>query len=126
MGRSTVTLDGNAVFGNGDHTVKPSSWRRESVQRGFAGLNGVLSIDLGQRDRTLEQCGTLSADSLRSLRALRENIATYNDGQTHDLVDQEGCSYSNVLMDSFVLLGRMSVANRVSCEYKIIYTQLSM
>ena len=126
MGRSTVTLDGNAVFGNGDHMVTQSSWHRESVQRSFAGLNGVLSIDLGRRERTLEQRGTLSADSIKSLRALRDNIATYVDGQSHDLVDQEGCSYSNVRMDSFALLGRISVANRVSCEYKVIYTQLSV
>ena len=126
MGRSTVKLDGNAVFGNGDHTIKPTSWGRESVQRGFAGLNGVLSIDMGQRERTLEQRGTLSADSLLSLRALQEDITTYIDGQSHELVDQEGLSYSNVLMDSFVLLGQLSLANRVSCEYKIIYTQLSV
>jgi len=114
------------MFDKGEHTLQPLSWRREAVQRGFAGLDGVVSMDLGRRERKLQQRGHLVSASKASLLQLMELVASYIDGQSYDLTDQNGVFYPQVRMDSFALRGPIRAANQASCEYEIIYTQLSV
>jgi len=125
MNTTAITLNNVNLFGNGRHTVQPMSWRRETVDRGFAGLNGVVSIDLGRRERKLKQRGCLRAVSVESLVQMIEDISAYINGQAYELVDHNGVSYVNVRMDSFILLGPITAGNQAGCEYEIIYTQLS-
>ena len=120
-----IKLDGKAMFDVGAHAVRPMSWRRETVERGFAGLNGVMSIDLGGRERKLKQRGALKADSVAALLKMIDEISCYIDGQIHELADQNSTCYTNVRMDSFTLLGSIEVGNQACCDYEIIYTQLS-
>ena len=124
MNSGTILFNGERLFGGGQHLVLAMSWRRESVERGFAGLDGVLSIDLGMRGRTLKQRGRLSAGSVVAMAELTDDISSYIDGQAYTLVDQNGISYGNVRMDSFKLSGPIAVGNQASCEYEIVYTQL--
>jgi len=125
MSNTTITFDSQAIFGVGEHAIRPLSWRRETLDRGFAGLNGVMSLDLGRRERKLKQHGQLSANSIAALLSMMENIATHIDGKSYELVDQNGCSYADIRMDNFTLLGPINTGNQVRCEYEIIYTQLS-
>ena len=101
------------------------SWRRETIDRGFAGLTGVMSLDLGGRERKLKQRGTLRADSVAALLSLTDEISSYIDSQTYELIDQNGYSYANVRMDNFTLQGPIETGNQACCDYEINYTQLS-
>ena len=125
MSSRIVTFNNERIFGNGEHTVQPLSWRREMVERGFAGLDGVVSTDLGLRERKLKQCGYISAESVAAVTNLLENISAYIDGLSYDLVDQNGVSYSDIRMDSFTLSGPIGKGSQARCDYEIIYTQLS-
>ncbi len=125
MNHSTIKFDNQDFFGKGQHTLRPMSWCRETVERSFAGLDGVVSTDLGCRERILKQRGCLSAESVIALTRLMENISAYIDGQCYDLVDQNEILYPHVRMDSFTLRGPISGGNQARCEYEIIYTQLS-
>ena len=125
MNTVIIRFNNDDLFGIGRHAVEPMTWRRESVDSGFAGLNGVVSIDLGRRERKIKQRGCLRAVSVESMLQQIENISAYINGQAYTLVDQDGVSYANVRMDSFVLLEPISASNQASCEYEIMYTQLS-
>lgn len=124
MSNTTIMFDSKALFGTGRHVLQPTSWQRESTDRGFAGLDGLMSVDLGKRGRKLKQCGFLAASSVAAIMALIETVSGYIDGQSYTLVDQHGVVYSNVRMDSFRLLSPIAVGNQSQCEYEIIYTQL--
>lgn len=124
MSNTTIMFDSQAIFGAGRHLLQPGSWRRESTDRGFAGLDGMMSVDLGLRERKLKQRGFLSAASIAGLMQLMANISAYIDGQGYTLLDQHGITYANVRMDSFRLLNPIAVGNQSQCEYEITYTQL--
>ena len=124
MSNTTIMFNGQAIFGAGRHALRPGSWRRESTDRGFAGLDGVMSVDLGRRERKLKQRGVLSAGSIAALVELIENVSAHIDGQCYQLLDQHGVAYSNVRMDSLSLLSPIAVGSQSQCEYEIVYTQL--
>jgi hypothetical protein len=124
MSNTTIMFDSQAIFGAGRHVLQPMSWRRVSSDRAFSGLDGMMSVDLGLRERKLKQRGSLSAVSVAGLMQLVESISVYIDGQAYTLLDQHGVTYGNVRMDSFRLLGSIAVGNQSQCEYEITYTQL--
>ena len=124
MDNNVITFDGQDFFIDGRHVVLPLSWRRDTVDKGFAGLDGVLSVDLGLRERKIKQTGRLTAKSVESLIALTQEIMDYIDGQGYTLVGHNNVSYENVRMDSFTP-GEITVGNQACCEYEINYTQLS-
>lgn len=124
MNGKKILFNNEMFFSIGRHVVIPQSWRRETVDRGFAGLNGVLSIDLGLRERQLKQKGRLIADSVTAMAKLIENISGYINGQAYTLIDQSGYSYANVRMDSFKLSESVTLGNQACCDYEIVYTQL--
>jgi len=94
------------------------------VDRGFAGLDGVLSVDLGRRERKFKQRGCLTARNVAALTEMLGDISAYIDGQDYELVDQQGVRYGQVRMDVFTLTGPISKGSQASCEYEIHYTQL--
>ena len=120
-----MKFDGKELFGKGEQTLQVQSWRREGVDYGFAGLDGVVSVDLGRRERKLKQQGWLTAESVGALMRQMEEISGYIDGQGYELVDGGGIGYRRVRMDSFALLGSITAGNQARCEYEINYTQLS-
>ena len=125
MSNNTVTIDGLRVFGEGEHVLRAGSWQRKTIDQGFAGLDGVVSVDLGMRNRKLKQHGYMSAGNVRALTELIDAICVYIDGRVHELVDQDGVSYASVRMDAFSLVGPISKGSQARCEYEAIYTQLS-
>jgi len=124
MNTRAICFDGQRLFGSGPHSVTAQSWRRQVIERGFAGLNGLISIDLGRRGREIKQTGRLAATSMAALKKMMDGISVYIDGQCYSLVDQDGTEYTNVRMDSFDMSDPVVTANQVSCGYEIVYKQL--
>jgi hypothetical protein len=120
-----VTLDQQALFDEQRLEIEAGSFRRDSLERAVAGLNGVLSIDLGQRGRKIKQRGTLRAKSRSQLDEKISGISAYMDGDTHTLIASDGRQFSNLRMDSFDLGKEQIDGAGVSLDYEIIYTQLA-
>jgi hypothetical protein len=125
MGQGIITFNGQAMFGHGEQSLEGESWRRARVDRGFGGLDGVLSVDLGRRERKLRQRGELTGASRGAVQAMTAVITNYLDGMAYELIDADGTIYSNVRMDSFELAGPICAGVPARCEYEIRYTQLS-
>ena len=119
-----TTLDGKALFDEQDLKIQVGAWQRASVERAIPGLDGVVSIDLGCRSRTIRQQGVLRAASQAMMRSRLEAIATFLDGGTHTLVTVDGCTYANLRTDAFKPSRRDVSGAGVVLEYEITYTQL--
>ncbi|MBM4029535.1 MAG: hypothetical protein FJ280_29675 [Planctomycetes bacterium] len=119
-----VTLDGQAVFDEQELTLAVRSPSRASLQRSVAGLDGVLSIDLGARPRQVRQTGVLRAAGRAALNARLEAIAAFLDGRTHTLTTADGRTYRNLRLDSFQPLQERTGGPGIVVEYEIVYTQL--
>ena len=119
-----VTLDGNALFDERSLRIEVGSASRARIERAVGGLDGVLSIDLGQRARAIRQTGTLHAPSRATMDARAASIAAFIDGDTHTLTTTGGQEYRHVRMDSFRRLGERPDGPGITAEYEILYTQL--
>lgn len=122
----STTLDGQRLFDEQQLEIKLESIRRESIERSIAGLDGLLSINLGKRGRCITQKGTLRAKSRHQLKVKIDAISKYLDGKTHKLVTNSGRELENVRIDSFEFDNERTAGNGVCCDYKIIYTQLKV
>ncbi len=119
-----TTLDGQAVFDEQELTIRVDSPSRASLERSVAGLEGVLSIDLGARSRRIRQTGTLRAAGRAALDSRIDAIAVFLDGQTHTLTTAHGRTYTNLRMDGFRQMDEHATGPGIVVEYEIIYTQL--
>lgn len=120
-----VTLDGHALFGAQPLQIEAGSYSRDSIERSVSGLNGVLSIDLGQRSRKIAQNGALRATSRTQLDEKIGEISAYMDGGSHTLVTDNGRTFSNLRMDSFKVSDERADGAGISAAYEIVYTQLA-
>lgn len=117
-----VTLDGKDLFGDRLHFTV-SSLSRASVQRSAAGLDGVVSIDLGKRGRTISQRGVLRATDREQLSRITEQISSFIDGATHTLVTRKLGVFEHVRMDSFEITKKRLSGAGITAEYEIVYMQ---
>jgi len=120
----SATLDGQAVFDERELTVAVDSPSRASLERATAGLDGVLSIDLGARPRRIRQTGSLVAASRSAMSARVDAIAAFIDGRTHTLTTADGQRYDNLRMDTLKRLDEQVAGPGIVLEYEIVYTQL--
>jgi hypothetical protein len=120
----SVNLDGNRLFDEGA-TIEVESVRRESIERAAAGLDGVVSIDLGERGRKIKQKGEIRARSKAELKSRIETLSAFIDGDTHTLAGCEGDTYENVRMDSIDIKNERVSGGGVVADYEIIYRQLT-
>lgn len=119
-----VTLDAQMLFDEQTLEISASSFSRDSIERAIPGLDGILSIDLGQRGRKIKQTGTLRAKSRAQLDERISNIATFMDGDTHTLTTGTGKEFTNLRMDSFKTCTEHADGTGIVIDYEIIYTQL--
>lgn len=119
-----VTLDGQAIFDEQGLTLAMGSRGRASLERSVAGLDGVLSIDLGARSRQIRQKGTLRAASRSAMHARIGAILAFIDGRTHTLATTDGQRYDGIRMDSFKRISEHPAGPGVVADYEIVYTQL--
>ena len=119
-----VTLDGQRVFDEQPVEIRTGSYSRASMERTVPGLDGVLSIDLGRRNRQLTQTGTLRAESRFQMDSRISTISAHMDGNTHTLVTGSH-EFDNLRMDSFKILSEHTDGVGISVDYQIIYSQLA-
>ena len=119
----SANLDGNKLFDE-PIVVEADSVSRESIERSAAGLDGVLSIDLGGRGRKIRQKGEIRARSKAELDNKAGAISAFVDGDTHTLVGSRAETFENIRVDSVNLKNeRVSGAGMVA-DYEVVYTQL--
>lgn len=120
----SVTLDGQAIFDDQGLTITAESPRRAFLERTIAGLDGMLSIDLGARSRQIRQTGTLRAASRTTMHARIQAIAAFIDGRTHTLATADGEVFANLRMDTFKKIAEYPGGPGMIADYEIAYTQL--
>ena len=119
-----TTLDGQSLFDEQGLRIEPGSLGRDSIERAIAGLDGVLSIDMGGRSRKVRQTGVLRAQSHSQMDERVSLICSFIDGSTHKLVTNQGEEFDDIRMDVFKVNSEHVNGNGVGCYYEIIYTQL--
>ena len=120
----SVTLDGQNLFDEHQLEIEQDSLNRDSIERAVAGLDGVLSVDMGGRARKIRQRGTLRAKSRTQMNDRINVISAYMDGNTHTLVSNEGKKFDNLRMDSFKVSKERTGGSGIVVDYEIVYTQL--
>ena len=120
----SATLDGQNLFDGQELKVEPGSFSRDSIERTVAGLNGVLSIDLGGRGRMIKQKGVLRAKSRTQMEEKKSAISACMDGDTHTLVTGSGEEFANLRMDAFKVSEERAAGSGLCCDYEITYRQL--
>jgi hypothetical protein len=105
-------------------TIEAESAQRESIERSAAGLDGVVSIDLGGRGRKVRQKGEIRARSKTELNSRVEAISALMDGDTHTLVGSQGETFENLRIDSVSVKNERISGSGIVVDYEIIYTQL--
>ena len=122
----SASLDGQALFDERQLKIEPESLVRDSIKRAAAGLDGVLSIDLGERCRRITQKGTLRAASMAELNNRIAAISAFVDGDTHVLAMSDGKEFGELRMDSLSTNSERTSSSGVSIDYEIVYTQLKV
>lgn len=120
-----VRLDGQNLFDEQQLEIETGSMNRGSIERAVAGLDGALSIDLGERSRKIKQKGLLQAKSRTHMNNRINSISAYVDGKTYTLTKSDGEKLNNLRMDSFKVSKERAGGRGIVVEYEIIYTQLA-
>jgi len=119
-----VNLDGVNLFGEGESQIEVGSFVRESIERSMAGLDGLVSIDLGGRGRKIRQKGELRARSTEELNKKVEAIQAFMDGNAHALAGLQGQVFENIRIDSLSVKNERASGAGVVADYEIVYMQL--
>lgn len=119
-----VTLDGQNLFDEQRLEIELGSFKRDSVERAVAGLDGVLSVDMGGRGRKIKQKGALRANSRAQMNNRINTVSAYMDGDTHTLLTSDGEQFDNLRMDSFKVSKERTSGGGIVVDYEIVYTQL--
>jgi hypothetical protein len=122
----STTLDGQALFDEQQLEIEVGSFSRGRTERAVAGLDGVVSIDLGERDRKITQKGVLRAVSRSQISERIGTISGSMDGDTHTLVTDSGEEFHNLRVDSFRVTRERVSGGGVAIDYEIVYTQLAV
>jgi hypothetical protein len=120
----SVSIDGQVVFDRQQLKIEVGSFTRDSIERAVPGLDGVLSIDLGQRSRKIKQTGVLRAKSRTQMNERINAISALMDGSTHTLVTGSGDTFDNLRMDSLNTSNERTDGAGIAVDYEIVYTQL--
>jgi hypothetical protein len=120
----STTLDGQILFDAEKLQIEVGSIKRDSVERSVAGLDGVLSIDLGGRSRSVKQRGAIRAESSVKMHQRLSRISAFIDGASHKLVWDGGREFDNLRMDSFKVTDEWVSGTGLAADYEIVYTQL--
>lgn len=104
--------------------IEVKSFKRDSIERTTAGLDGVVSVDLGSRSREIVQRGILRAVSIEKLRSIMSEIRSLMNGGVHKLRSGDGKLFEDVRLDGFEADEIKHCGAGVWCEFEVRYTQL--
>jgi len=119
-----TTLDGQRLFDAERLQIEAGSINRDSIDRSIAGLDGVLSVDLGGRSRAVKQRGTIRAESSAKMQERINRISVFIDGASHKLMCDDSREFENLRMDTFKIIDERVSGTGVAADYEIVYTQL--
>lgn len=102
--------------------IKTGSWNREAVEKSAAGLDGVVSVDLGERKRKITVSGLVEAQSKATLIAKTALLEAMLDGCMHML--EADAVYENLRVDSFAVVKEEVSGRGVGCEFEMVLSQL--
>jgi hypothetical protein len=119
-----TTLDEQILFDEQALEIIADSFCRDSIEKAVPGLDGVLTIDIGQRGRKIKQTGTLRAKSRAQLDERIIKISAFMDGNTHTLITSSGREFANLRIDAFKTGPERTDGSGISVHYEIIYKQL--
>lgn len=117
-----ATLDGTIDFEQTKLDV--GSWRRDSIERVAAGVNGAVNIDLGKRTREIVQKGVIRSSSRALLRIKADFIREMADGTCHTMETAEGQRFQDMWIEKVMVSGTEYSGSGASCEVEIKYVQL--
>lgn len=117
-----ATLDGIIDFEQTKLDV--GSWRRDSIERAAAGINGAVNIDLGKRTREIVQKGVVRAPSRSALMAKVDFIRDMADGACHTMETAEGQRFQDMWIEKVMVSGTEYSGSGASCEVEVRYVQL--
>jgi hypothetical protein len=121
-----TTLDGKILFDEHRLAIEIEGVERAKVERAVPGLDGIVSINLGERGRKIRQKGWLRAASQLELERRISQITAFMDGDGHTLKTNKGQEYENLRMDSFRTTGNFASGCDVGVYYQIEYRQLKV
>ena len=122
----SVTLDGQSLFDDQKLEIERESIIRDSMERTMPGLDGVFSIDMGERNRIIKQKGMLLAKSRLAMNTRISAISAFIDGKPHILVASGGEEVGNLRMDAFKVSKERPSGSGIVVDYEIVYTQLKV
>jgi hypothetical protein len=102
--------------------LKAGSWKRDSVEKSAAGLDGVVSIDLGRRKRKIKLFGIIESQSKGGLEKKKELINALLDGKVH--MFEADTEYKNIRIDLFEVVKDDHSGKGISCEFELGLSQL--
>ena len=123
MGQERVMLDGRALFASGPCQVRPGELALRQAVQEAPGQRGVRVVGQGVEARPITQTGTLLADSAGELKQQTAAIEAYLDGQGHELIDERGLAWPDVVMTRFEPGTVERVGPRWQVGYRVTYVQ---
>ena len=112
------------LFSSGPHAFRFGPWQRRLERREFAGVNGMVILDMGLRFRKIIQTGRLQGETVEQINEIIEQIIDLCDGKEHTLVDNHGRSHEHVLLVRFETTTPIRRSRGFYCDYEIEYQQL--
>jgi DNA polymerase II large subunit len=104
--------------------LEVQSLKRSEMERSSPGLNGVVSIDLGGRQRQIVQKGILRSSSSKTLDGNIELLSSFIDGKDHSLAVDGDEVFGDLRMDKLEVDDKVHSGRDVSCQFTVTYTQL--
>lgn len=100
------TFNGVDIFGAGC-SMATGDLGRDEQENSYCGLNGIESLDHGDRGLVTECSGVLYGATSGDLDSFEITFRSYRDGNAYTLVDSYGDAWQNVKMASFRPSGRI-------------------
>ncbi len=100
------------------------SWSRERVDRGAAGVDGIVSVDLGLRVRQIVVKGRLRGVSVKSLGEKVDLVCSLMDSKVHELTVCDGREFGDLQVESFEVTKEDSSGIGPYCEFEMGLRQL--
>jgi hypothetical protein len=117
-----VTLDEIIEFEQTELAV--GSWRRESIERAAAGVDGAIKVDLGRRTREIVQKGVIRSPSRATLLAKVDFVCDMADGASHTMETADGDKFENMWIEKVIVGSIEYRGSGAAVEVEIGYVQL--
>ena len=118
------SFDGQDLFSSGPHRFEVGGLTLRHAEQAAPGGDGAAVVGQGRSARTIVQHGELLADSAAFLRELTALIEAKLDGLEHELIDDAGRLWSNVVMVKFEPEVMKRIGTRLGVSYRVEYVQV--